>query len=134
MMGKPGTDSLLEFKKRFDSINKKIGKKQFLTYYIIVAHPGCSENEMRQLRKFTETQLRHIPEQVQIFTPTPSTYSSLMYWTEIDPFTGATCFVEKTDQGREKQKQIVFENGKARKNHRSQRRRQSILPRNKKNE
>ena len=108
IMGKPGTDSLLEFKKRFEAINRKVGKKQFLTYYMIAAHPGCSDKDMKRLRIFAETQLKHIPEQVQIFTPTPSTYSSLMYWTEIDPFCKKTYFVEKTPQGRERQKRIFL--------------------------
>lgn len=106
-MGKPGTSSLRVFKKKFDSMAKKAEKKAFLTYYLIAAHPGCTEKDMLQLRKFAARELDARPEQVQIFTPTPSTYSTLMYWTERDPFTGEPCFVEKTVKGREAQKNVL---------------------------
>jgi len=62
---------------------------------------------MTRLKEFSLKKLGLLPEQVQVFTPTPSTYSTLMYWTERDPFTGKPCFVEKTSQGRENQKRIL---------------------------
>jgi uncharacterized radical SAM protein YgiQ len=107
LMGKPGTASLLEFKTRFDDLNRLAGKRQFLTYYLIAAHPGCTEADMQNLRLFASRKLRIHPEQVQVFTPTPSTYSSLMYYTEIDPFTGQPLFVEKDARRKERQKEIV---------------------------
>jgi uncharacterized radical SAM protein YgiQ len=107
LMGKPGSRSLLEFKHRFDSFSRAMRKKQYLTYYMIAAHPGCTEEDMRRLKIFASQKLKVTPEQVQIFTPTPSTYSSLMYYTEMDPFTRQPIFVEK-DLGRKtRQKQIV---------------------------
>ena len=106
-MGKPGTDQLIAFKQKFDSLARKAGQKTFLTYYLIAAHPGCTGEDMSRLRKFAARELHARPEQVQIFTPTPSTYSTLMYWTERDPFTGEACFVEKTVKGREMQKNII---------------------------
>ena len=87
-MRKPGTDSLLAFKQRFEAISERMGKEQFLTYYIIAAHPGCTDGDMVALRQFASENLGVLPEQVQIFTPTPSTYSSVMYYTEKDPFSG----------------------------------------------
>ena len=107
LMGKPGGDHLLEFKRRFDAVSKKSGKRQFLTYYLIAAHPGCTEQDMIKLKKFTREKLKTHPEQVQIFTPTPSTWSSLMYWTGMNPVTGKKIFVEKTFKGREKQKHVI---------------------------
>ena len=107
MMDKPGSDSLLKFRDLFYKLTKKDGKKQFLTYYMIAAHPGCTQNDMTKLKTFAQEKLRLLPEQVQVFTPTPSTYSTLMYWTERDPFTGKPCFVEKTFSGREKQKNVI---------------------------
>ena len=104
MMGKPGQEDLLRFKELFYALTKKEKKKQFLTYYLIAAHPGCTEEDMRKLRVFALRQLRLLPEQVQVFTPTPSTYSTLMYWTERDPFTGTPIFVEKTIRGRQQQR------------------------------
>lgn len=107
LMGKPGTEALLKFKKHFDKLSSKIGKKQFLTYYLIAAHPGCTMNDMKRLKTFTRDKLQITPEQVQVFTPTPSTYASLMYCTGVNPFSGKPLFVERTIPGKEKQKWIV---------------------------
>ena len=116
LMGKQGKAPLKEFKEKFYQINKKLGKKQFLTYYLIAAHPGCNERDMLDLKRFASAELRVNPEQVQIFTPTPSTYSTLMYYTEMDPFTGKKLFVEKDNGKKQKQKDILIprENNKRR--------------------
>jgi uncharacterized radical SAM protein YgiQ len=110
-MGKPGTEALLCFKEKFDSLSDEAGKPQFLTYYMIAAHPGCTEQDMARLKRFTNQKLKVNPEQVQIFTPTPSTYSSLMYYTEMDPFTRQPLFVEKDPRRKERQKEIVTRKG-----------------------
>lgn len=107
LMGKPGTEDLLMFKKEFDTFSRKAGKKQFLTYYLVAAHPGCHERHMVKLKDFAMNKLGIMPEQVQVFTPTPSTYATLMYVTGIDPFSGKKIFVEKNRQGCEKQKEII---------------------------
>jgi uncharacterized radical SAM protein YgiQ len=107
LMGKPSSSELLAFKARFDKLNKQKGKNQFLTYYFIAAHPGCSDREMEETRKFVMKELKILPEQVQIFTPTPSTYASLMYYTELNPFTREPIFVEKDLHRKNKQKQIL---------------------------
>jgi len=106
-MGKPGADQLLVFKAEFDKMSRRARKQQFLTYYFIAAHPGCGEQEMHQLKQFASQKLKINPEQVQIFTPTPSTYSSLMYYTEVDPFTRKPIFVEKNFQKKKHQKDIL---------------------------
>ena len=79
-----------------------------MTYYLIAAHPGCSEKDMLDLKIFASEELKISPEQVQIFTPTPSTYSTLMYYTEINPFTNKKIFVEKDNGKKEKQKTIII--------------------------
>jgi len=106
-MGKSGRETLLTFRELFLDLTKRGGKKLFLTYYLIAAHPGCTDDDMARLRSFALRDLQLLPEQVQVFTPTPSTWSTLMYWTERDPFTGKPCFVEKTYRGRERQKDIL---------------------------
>ena len=63
---------------------------------------------MQRLKRFASRELKINPEQVQIFTPTPSTYSSLMYYTEMDPFTRQPIFVEKSLKGKARQKEILF--------------------------
>lgn len=110
-MGKPGPEALLRFKEKFDNLSAQAGKPQFLTYYMIAAHPGCTEQDMARLKRFTSQKLQVNPEQVQIFTPTPSTYSSLMYYTEMDPFTREPLFVEKDPRRKERQKDIVTHKG-----------------------
>ncbi len=107
LMGKPEQDDLLQFRKLFSSLTKKEGLKQFITYYIIAAHPGSTIQDMEKLKTFCSRNLKVLPRQIQIFTPTPSTYSTLMYWTGCNPFTGKPCFVEKTGSGREKQKKVL---------------------------
>lgn len=106
-MGKPGTESLLAFKDLFYELTRKAGKEQYLTYYLIAAHPGCTARDMKKLATFVRQELGIRPEQVQIFTPTPSTYSSLMYYTEMDPFTREKIFVEKRVSGKYRQKGLV---------------------------
>ena len=110
-MGKPGSGSLLRFKDQFDRLSRETGKKQFLTYYLIAAHPGCSEQDMQRLKQFTSQKLHIQPEQVQVFTPTPSTYSTLMYYTELDPFNLQPLFVEKDLKKKNHQKEIVTHKG-----------------------
>jgi uncharacterized radical SAM protein YgiQ len=107
LMGKPGKQTLVDFKKMYDRLNREEGKKQFLTYYLIAAHPGCEEKDMHSLKQFTTHELKMNPEQAQVFTPTPSTYSAVMYYTELDPKTRKKIFVEKDTRRKEKQKAIV---------------------------
>jgi uncharacterized radical SAM protein YgiQ len=107
LMGKPGRGALLEFKRRFERLNRQSGKQQFLTYYLIAAHPGCTEADMQRVKEFASRELKIHPEQVQVFTPTPSTYSTLMYYTERDPFTGQPIFVEKDLRRKARQKDVV---------------------------
>ncbi|MCJ7695290.1 MAG: YgiQ family radical SAM protein [Anaerolineaceae bacterium] len=106
-MGKPGTGPLLAFKKRFDDLSQSMNKRQFLTYYMIAAYPGCTDYDMEAMKQFASEKLELLPEQVQIFTPTPSTYGSLMYYTEMDPFTGEKIFVEKNPERKFRQKSVI---------------------------
>lgn len=108
LMGKPGKQTLIDFKKLYDKLNRDMGKKQFLTYYLIAAHPGCEEKDMHELKRFTTQELKMNPEQAQVFIPTPGTYSAVMYYTEMDPVTRKKIFVEKDTKRKEKQKEIVI--------------------------
>jgi uncharacterized radical SAM protein YgiQ len=108
-MGKPGTESLLAFRDLFRKFTSQARKEQFLSCYFIAAHPGCRKADMEALRRFAGRELAIRPEQVQLFTPSPSTISALMYCTGRNPLTGRKIFVEKTGPGRELQKQILVE-------------------------
>ena len=106
LMGKPQAKTLTNFKALFEKMNKASGQKQFLTYYFIAAHPGCEEEDMRELKSFATRELKINPQQIQIFTPLPSTYSALMYFTGIDSTTGKKVFVEKNIAKKQRQKDI----------------------------
>lgn len=106
-MGKPGVKDLLEFKRKFDAASRRCGKRQFLTYYFIAAHPGCTESDMRELKRFATRELNLRPEQVQIFTPTPLTAATCMYYTGIDPVSGHKVFVERGFGGKRRQKELL---------------------------
>jgi uncharacterized radical SAM protein YgiQ len=110
-MGKPGVESLLRFRRLFNQISREEGLPQFLTYYLIAAHPGCGHEDMVALRRFCLRELKLLPKQVQIFTPTPSTWSTVMYWTGRNPFTGQPCFVERDMKLREQQKGAMLHKG-----------------------
>ena len=112
LMGKPGKQTLVDFKRLYDKLNRDMGKKQFLTYYLIAAHPGCTEKDMHELKRFTTHELKINPEQAQVFIPTPGTYSAVIYYTELDPITRKKVFVEKDIKRKEKQKAIVQEKKK----------------------
>jgi uncharacterized radical SAM protein YgiQ len=107
LMGKPAPGALIDFKHLFEKVIAETKQKQFLTYYFIAAHPGCTEDDMRELKSFISRELKTTPQQVQIFTPLPSTFSALMYWTGIDPETGRKIYVEKDPLKKQRQKEIV---------------------------
>ncbi|MGA1791612.1 MAG: YgiQ family radical SAM protein, partial [bacterium] len=111
LMGKPSGTYLIRFRELFNRLNKETGKRQFLTYYFIAAYPGCDMKDMIKLKSFVSKQLRLRPEQVQIFTPTPSTYAALMYWTGVNPFSTKQIFVERDIKKMEKQKGIMRQEG-----------------------
>lgn len=121
-MHKPGRESLLEFKRRFDGLRSEVKKKQFLSYYLIAAYPGCTLEDMQGLKRFASQDLGVLPEQVQVFTPTPSTYASVMYYTEKDPFTGEKLFVEKNPAAKLRQKEVITGSGKPPSGHRRKKR------------
>jgi uncharacterized radical SAM protein YgiQ len=106
-MGKPGKGELLRFKTMFDEMTRAEGKEQYLTYYLIAGYPGCTDADMRRLKEFTGEALHISPEEVQIFVPLPSTYSAVMYYTGLDPWTREPLFVERDMTRRERQKEIV---------------------------
>ncbi len=107
LMGKPSATAWLAFKKLFDQLNRQNRKKQYLTYYLIAAYPGCQIYHMLKLRHFLRRQVKITPEQVQIFIPLPSTFGALMYYTEHNPFTGARLFVEKSLRAKNNQKNLI---------------------------
>lgn len=107
-MHKPDFDRLITFKQHFDAINRAVGKKQFLTYYFMAAHPGCTLDHMKAMKRKIDRYLKLVPEQIQIFTPTPSTCSTMMYHTGEDPDTTEALFVERDEGQRMQQKRVIL--------------------------
>ncbi|MDI9375861.1 MAG: YgiQ family radical SAM protein [Thermotogota bacterium] len=105
LMGKPSRETLEKFLKEFYELSK--GKKRYVIGYFIAAHPGCRLEDMVRLRRFVAGEMNYRPEQVQIFTPTPSTISTAMYFTELDGPEGRQIFVETSFTGRMKQKDAL---------------------------
>ena len=96
-----------KLKKRFDNIINKHELKYEIIPYFISAHPGCTDSDMKELSEEVKS-LGIKPEQVQDFTPTPMTLSTLMYYTGFDPYTGKKIFVARDIEVKRKQKQYFF--------------------------
>ena len=85
-MGKPKNAVYMQFVKEYKEMNKKIGKEQYLVPYLMSSHPGSTLKEAVELAEYLRD-LGYMPEQVQDFYPTPSTLSTCMYYTGLDPRT-----------------------------------------------
>ena len=86
-MGKSPVEVYDAFKEAFFEENRRQGKKQFLIPYLIAAHPGSTLEDAVELALYMKRQ-GFVPDQVQEFYPTPSTVSTCMYYTGLDPRPG----------------------------------------------
>lgn len=105
-MGKPEHSVYEEFLKRFEKANEKAGKKQYVVPYLMSSHPGCTMKEAVELAEYIRD-MGFMPEQVQDFYPTPSTMSTCMYYTGIDPRTGKKVYVPKTYREKAMQRALI---------------------------
>lgn len=96
-----------EFLSYFTVVNAP--KKQALRYYFMIGHPGDSINEVLFLRNIIRKKNLENLEQFQVFTPTPMTISSCMYWTGLNPFTGKQIDVIYDYTTKKKLKRIMLE-------------------------
>ena len=94
-MGKPQNRVFREFSRRYRRTNETLGKKQYLVPYLMSSHPGCGMKEAVELAEFVRD-LGYMPEQVQDFYPTPSTISTCMYYTGVDPRTMEPVYVPRS--------------------------------------
>ena len=92
MMGKPRNHVYEQFTAEYKAYNEELGKKQFVVPYLMSSHPGCTLKEAVVLAEYLRD-LGYMPEQVQDFYPTPSTISTVMYYTGLDPRTMAKVYV-----------------------------------------
>lgn len=105
-MGKPEHGVYDAFAKKYKKINEQIGKKQFLVPYLMSSHPGSTLKEAIELAEYLRD-LHYMPEQVQDFYPTPSTLSTCMYYTGVDPRTMKPVYVPVNPHEKAMQRALI---------------------------
>lgn len=106
LMGKPSNDVYERFIKAYKKTNDEVGKKQFVVPYLMSSHPGSTMKEAVALAEYLRD-LGYMPEQVQDFYPTPSTISTCMYYTELDPRTMEKVYVPKNPHEKAMQRALI---------------------------
>ncbi len=106
-MRKVPFDLFYKLKKRFDKILSGYDLKYEIIPYFISSHPGCTDKDMKDLAAEVKS-LGIKPEQVQDFTPTPMTLSTLMYYTGFDPYSGKKVYVARNIEDKKRQKEYFF--------------------------
>ncbi len=105
-MGKPSKNVYDRFTEKFYSINKRIGKQQYVVPYLMSSHPGSTLGDAVMLAEYLRDHKLN-PEQVQDFYPTPGTISTCMYYTELDPMTMQRVYVPKTFEEKRMQRALL---------------------------
>lgn len=105
-MNKPSFDTYLRFKERYEEINREIGKEQYLVPYFISSHPGSTLEDAIDLALYLKS-VHSVPEQVQDFYPTPSTKSTCMYYTGLNPDDLSPVYVPKTREEKREQRALL---------------------------
>ena len=105
-LGKPSVEVYNSFVKAYKDMNKKIGKEQYLVPYLMSSHPGSTLKEAIELAEYLRD-LGYMPEQVQDFYPTPSTISTCMYYTGLDPATLKPVYVTTNPHEKAMQRALI---------------------------
>ncbi len=105
-MGKPGNDVYQAFVRKYEAINRKYGLKQYLVPYLMSSHPGSTLKDAVRLAEAVRD-MGYMPEQVQDFYPTPSTMSTCMYYTGVDPRTMEPIYVPKGAHDKALQRALI---------------------------
>ena len=105
-LGKPRKEVYEKFVKKYTKLNEQLGKIQFLVPYLMSSHPGSTLKEAIELAEYLRN-LGYMPEQVQDFYPTPSTVSTVMYYTGIDPRDGREVYVCRNPHEKAMQRALI---------------------------
>ena len=105
-MGKPENAVYEAFTEKYHQLNQKLGKNQFLVPYLMSSHPGSTLREAVALAEYLR-KTGYMPEQVQDFYPTPSTMSTVMYYTGVDPVTMKPVYVCKNPHEKAMQRALI---------------------------
>ena len=105
-MGKPGNEVYRAFLKKYEEYNRKTGKDQYAIPYLMSSHPGSTMKEAIELAEYIRD-LGYMPQQVQDFYPTPSTLSTVMYYTGLDPRDMKKVHVERNPHRKAMQRALI---------------------------
>lgn len=105
-MGKPSNEVYQAFGRKYTALNQKLKKKQYLVPYLMSSHPGSTMKEAVKLAEYVRD-LGYMPEQVQDFYPTPSTISTCMYYTGVDPRDLSRVYVPKNPHEKALQRALL---------------------------
>ena len=105
-MGKPENAVYERFTEKYHKLNEEMDKKQFLVPYLMSSHPGSTLKEAVELAEYLRD-LGYMPEQVQDFYPTPSTLSTVMYYTGLDPRDGKEVYVCRNPHEKAMQRALI---------------------------
>ncbi|MCM1027152.1 MAG: YgiQ family radical SAM protein [Roseburia sp.] len=105
-MGKPENAVYRQFVAKYERLNRELGKNQFLVPYLMSSHPGSTLKEAVELAEYLRD-LGYMPEQVQDFYPTPSTLSTVMYYTGLDPRDGKPVYVCRNPHEKAMQRALI---------------------------
>jgi len=106
-MNKATKHAFVDFLEEYKKVNKERGTKKNLVPYIVAAHPGSTEKDMEEMRKFCEENKIYV-NLTQIFTPTPGTLSTAMYYSGENPITREKIHVPRTFREKKNQKNIIM--------------------------
>lgn len=106
LMGKPSHDVYEAFLDSFNRMNRKLGMEQYAVPYLMSSHPGCTLKEAVEVAEYCRD-IGYTPEQVQDFYPTPSTMSTCMYYTGVNPATMEPVYVPKNPHEKAMQRALL---------------------------
>ena len=106
VMGKPKSGVYRKFCEKYEKINERLGKKQFLVPYLMSSHPGSTIKDAVKLAEYLRDNKIN-PKQVQDFYPTPGSLSTCMYYTGINPMTMEPVYVPNTYEEKQMQRALL---------------------------
>ena len=105
-MGKPCHAVYQQFVRKYQELNQREHMDQYVVPYLMSSHPGCTMAEAVKLAEYLRD-IHHQPEQVQDFYPTPSTLSTVMYYTGLDPRTMQPVYVPRDPREKAMQRALM---------------------------
>ncbi|MBE7016285.1 MAG: YgiQ family radical SAM protein [Ruminococcaceae bacterium] len=105
-MGKPKNEVFNKFAEKYEKINQRLGKKQYLVPYLMSSHPGSTLRDAIKLSLYLK-RMGINPQQVQDFYPTPGTISTCMFYTGLNPFTMKKVYVPSTAEEKAMQRALL---------------------------